>query len=222
MLLAAAFWITALLIAFAAVGYPLLVLFLAAMLPRRTPTEPGHMKVDIVIPAFNEEAVIAAKLHNTLEQAAATRHDIRILVLSDGSTDRTLEEARSVEHPAIEVVDLQPRRGKATALNTAIERVNGDVVVFTDANSMLIPGALDALLGNYGDPTVGGVCGAVRVAKSTGAIAGGEGRYWRYDQAVKAAESRLSGAVSAQGTLHSLRREHVRTVPLDVADDFAL
>lgn len=223
MIAATAFWIVAFLVFWATVGYPLFVVVLAALMPSRPrQRQAERLKVDIIIPAYNEETVISAKLRNTLEQTATKRHEFNILVLSDGSTDDTLAEAQSINDPRIEVVDLQPRQGKAYALNTAFEKLSGDVVVFTDANSMLIPGALDALLNQYGDPLIGGVCGAVRVARSNGGIAASEGLYWRYDQNVKAAESRLGGAVSAQGTLHSLRRAHVRPVPLDVADDFAL
>ncbi|MEL6168261.1 MAG: glycosyltransferase family 2 protein [Pseudomonadota bacterium] len=218
------FWILVGLIVYATIGYPLLALALAQLRPPRPVLEPTDpLAVDFVIPAHNESDVIAEKIRNTLVQSASVSHAIRILVVSDGSGDGTVDLARAEGGDAVEVIDIQPRQGKVNALNRAIDRLAGDIVVFSDANAMLVDGALGALLQHYGDPDVGGVCGAIRIEKAAKAgIASSEGLYWRYDQAVKAAESRLGGAVSAQGSFHSVRRAHVRPLPLDAADDFTL
>ncbi len=218
------FWLFLALIVYAIIGYPILMLILARLVPSRPIVESETpLKVDFVIPAHNEVDVIADKVDNTLEQAATVPHDIRILVVSDGSEDGTVEAAQAAGGKAVEVLDIQPRQGKVNGLNHAIERLDGDVAIFSDANSMLVPGALKALLQHYGDPAVGGVCGAIKVEKSKkAAIASSEGLYWRYDQAVKEAESRLGGAVSAQGSFHSVRQQHIRPLPLDAADDFTL
>lgn len=219
-----AFWLVALAIVYATVGYPLLVLGLAKLRPPRPVTAPeAPLSVDFVIPAHNEADVIEQKVANTLAQAASVEHRVRVLVVSDGSGDGTVDRARVAGGDEVEVLDLQPRQGKVSALNAAIGQLEGDVAVFSDANAMLVPGALAALVRHYGDPGVGGVCGAIRIEKAARAgLASSEGLYWRYDQAVKRAESHLGGAVSAQGSFHSVRRKHLAPLPLDAADDFTL
>ena len=218
------FWFLIAAILYATVGYPVLVLALGSLRRRRAATGTARkLRVDFVIPAHNEAQVIEEKLRNTLAQKTDPEHELRIIVVSDGSSDGTVEAARRVSDERIEILDIQPRAGKVNALNVAIGRLSGDVAVFSDANSMLVPGALDALLSHYVDEEVGGVCGAISVARSkVGGIAKSEGLYWRYDQAVKAAESNLGGAVSAQGSFHSVRSELVEPLPLDAADDFTL
>ncbi len=218
------FWVLFGLIVYAIIGYPVLILAMARLVRPRPVVEPNEpLTVDFVIPAHNEIDDIADKVANTLREAETVPHDIRILVVSDGSEDGTVEAAMTAGGDAVKVLDIQPRQGKVNGLNHAIKRLTGDVAIFSDANSMLRPGSLAALLRHYGDQAVGGVCGAIKVEKGkSGAIAASEGLYWRYDQAVKEAESRLGGAVSAQGSFHSVRRAHIRPLPLDAADDFTL
>jgi len=111
--------------------------------------------------------------------------------------------------------------GKLDALNYALEHLSGDVVIFSDANSLLSDVALDKMIPHYTDPDVGGVCGQLRIdTKKGGDIAQADDFYWRYDQMLKHAESDLGGVVTAQGSIYSIRRELLQPLPKGPADDF--
>jgi hypothetical protein len=119
------------------------------------------------------------------------------------------------------VLDLD-RVGKADALNAAVAASRGEIVVFTDANTMFEPGALRALLAPFADPEVGGAAGDQRYLPATGAStqAKGERSYWDFDRRVKAAESRAGSAVAATGAIYAIRRELFEPVITGVTDDF--
>jgi cellulose synthase/poly-beta-1,6-N-acetylglucosamine synthase-like glycosyltransferase len=113
--------------------------------------------------------------------------------------------------------------GKLEAMNWALSRLTGEIVVFSDANAILAPGSLTALMRHFADPEIGGVCGQISVAKSsTGGIGKSESLFWRYDQALKHAESSLGGTVSAQGSIYAVRRELTAPIAPGCADDFVM
>ena len=149
-------------------GYPALLWLLSRLRPRplrraSRPTSPP--RVTVILPVFNEEAVLATKLDNTLAQTWPDDR-LEVLVVSDGSTDRSEEIARSyaargasdAPGPSVRLL-TRPRGGKARALNAGAEAATGDVLVLTDANALLGSGALAALMEPFADPEVGGVCG---------------------------------------------------------------
>lgn len=207
-------------------GYPLLLLVLGWLRPRPVRASGATPSVTIVVPAHNEEAVIGRKVENCLGQDYPPEL-LEVLVVSDGSTDRTEAIVRDLaaDHPdRVRLVRI-PRSGKVTALNEGARRARGDVLVLTDANSMLTPDALGHLVSAFADPAVGGVCGnkKLRSPDAADATAGGEGLYWRYDKWLKAQESRIGSIFAADGGLYALRQELY--APLDdpaQADDIAL
>lgn len=215
------FWLLFFLLVYSFFGYGLVLLVLSRLR--------GHRKVDpdftppsvsFLIAAYNESPVIADKLRNTLSLDPGGAR-LEIIVVSDGSDDGTADVARSIQDDRITV--LEPGRlGKAAALGHGLEHCSGDIVVFSDANAILEPGSLRALLCHYSDPDVGGVCGQITIAKSKGGIGSSESLFWRYDQALKLAESRLGGAVSAQGSVYSLRRELAAQPAAGCTDDFVI
>lgn len=216
------FWLSLSLIVYVIIGYPLMLFALWWLKgPRPSAEMATPRKVDFLIPAHNEERVILEKIENTLALDNADDHDIRVLVVSDGSTDRTVEIVRGVDDPRVELVETPGRLGKLAAMNMAMAHLTGDVIVFSDANAMLSEEALTCMLRHFEDPEVGGVCGQIKIAKK-GNIAKADSGFWSYDQMMKRAESDLGGAVSAQGSIHSLRRNLLAPIPSGVADDFIL
>jgi cellulose synthase/poly-beta-1,6-N-acetylglucosamine synthase-like glycosyltransferase len=214
------FWSLLAAIFVATAGYGLAILALSALLPRRPAPEVPALDATVLIAAYNEEACIGAKIVDILSQDTGP-HRVSVCIASDGSTDRTAEIARSFRDPRVSVVEVHEHLGKIAALNRAMERIGADILVMSDANSQLDPGALRALLDRFGDPDVGGVCGAPRVAVGrSGWLGLAEHLYWAYDNALKLAESRLGGTTSAQGSLYAVRRSLIGPVPLSVADDF--
>jgi cellulose synthase/poly-beta-1,6-N-acetylglucosamine synthase-like glycosyltransferase len=185
-------------------GYPLLLRVLSRIRPRPRERSPLHRPLTVLVAAHNEENVIGARLENVF----ASRYPaslIEVVVASDGSTDDTVEEARRAG--AHRVLDL-PRVGKLTALNAGVEAASGEVIVFTDADSMFRPDTLDELMANFADPSVGGVSAneVSRIDGDASGVARGEGLYWRYEQTIKRYEDSVGSAVSACGRLYAIRR----------------
>ena len=207
------------------VGYPALLLLLRAA-GRDRPVRPGAppTRVTVILPAHDEQRVIAAKIANV--RGADGGSDAQIVVASDGSSDRTVELAREAGAGTDLVVLDLPRVGKARALDAAVAASTGDVLVFSDANAFWEPSSLRALLAPLGDPAVGGVAGVqlYRGAKAAAASTGeGESAYWRWDTWLKEQESALGSAYGADGSLYAIRRELY--VPLEdpaQADDMAI
>jgi len=217
------FWLSLGLILFSLVGYGLLWVVLAALVPARRVHAPVPQRAVMLIAARNEAADIGAKIRSVLAQDMGP-HGLQVLVVSDGSGDDTVAAARAAGagDRRLTVIELSDHGGKATALNRGLAEIPaGHVVIFSDANSLLRPGALNRLLAPFGDPGVGGSIGQLAIPQGGGLMARAERLFWRYDNALKRAEDRVGGVVSAQGTLYAVRRDLVPPVPSDMADDFA-
>ena len=137
--------------------------------------------------------MIAAKVANALA-LDYPRERLELIVASDGSTDATVERARAAG--ADLVLDL-PRGGKIAAQNAAAERASGEILAFSDANSVWAPDALRHLVEPFADPAIGYVCGQVRFTDAGGGNL--EGAYWRYEMAVREMESALAGVTAGNG-----------------------
>ena len=184
--------------------YPLTMAALGRWRPRPRARRPVALPVSIVVAAHDEQEMIATKVAN-VHASDYPSELIEVVVVSDGSTDHTVELAR--EAGADVVLDL-PRVGKLNALNHAVEHATGDILVFTDADSLLERDTLSALVSNFADERVGGVSGN-EVSRARGderAVARGEGLYWRYEQWIKRQEDRAGCVVSATGRLYAIRR----------------
>lgn len=206
-------------------GYPVLVIALAALPQGRSPGRPGPAprSVSILICAHNEAAVIGPKLQSVFAAVAGRTEAIEILVCDDGSTDGTaaaVEAAAEASPVPLRLIRLR-RGGKAAALSRAMTLAAGEILVFSDADPMWEKGALGAVLAPFRDARVGAVAGAVRTVRN-GRWQAGEGLFRAYESAIRAAEDRLFGCVSADGGLFALRAALAGPVPADVTDDFFL
>lgn len=199
-------------------GYPALLWIWARIrpVPLETGADDSLPTATILLPVHNEEANIGARLQNLVELDIPPSRT-SILVISDGSTDATVEIAREVaeRHPHIHVLELAQRGGKAGGLNAGLERATGEVVVFTDAGIRVEPGSLTALLEPFADPAVGCTSGEDRVEE-----AGGEGLYGRYELSLRRMESRVSSIVGASGSWYAQRRSLCQPFPEGIAPDF--
>ncbi|HEY3523823.1 MAG TPA: glycosyltransferase family 2 protein [Candidatus Limnocylindrales bacterium] len=215
----AAFWIGGATVAATYVGLPVIVLARGRLVRRPVRVAPIEPSVSVVIAAHDEAAIIGAKLDSVLA-ADYPASRLEVIVASDGSTDGTAAVVDGYRSRGVRLLDLG-RVGKADALNAAIAVASAEVVVFTDANSMLAPGALRAIVAPFADPEVGGVAGDQRYRRGgEDAVAAGERSYWNLDRLLKRAESRAGNVVSATGALYAVRRELVPPVRAGVTDDF--
>jgi cellulose synthase/poly-beta-1,6-N-acetylglucosamine synthase-like glycosyltransferase len=115
-----------------------------------------------------------------------------------------------------------PRQGKATALNAAVAASSGEILVFSDANSIYAPEAIRALMRPFSDPEVGGVAGnQLYVAQQSAGVSGdGERSYWNLDRILKQLQTQAGSVVSATGAIYAIRRSLFRPIPAGVTDDF--
>lgn len=207
------FWGSLLALAYIYVGYPLILEFLARWFPRPVHKQPLSASVDVLIAVYNEERVIAQKLQNLLSLDGADK--IRqILVGSDGSTDQTVECARSVKDPRVRILVFPQRRGKSAVLNDLMRECVSDIALMTDARQEIDRNALMALLENFSDPLVGVVSGEL-VFRSTNrnATAAGMDTYWNYEKRIRKAEAAFHSVPGATGALYAIRRRLLKPIP---------
>lgn len=221
------FWLSAGVIFYSYAGFFLLLTVTGWLRNRQVHKEEITPSITLLIAAYNEEKSIAQKIENSLNLDYPADL-LEIIVASDGSNDRTGEIVKN--HPGKGVKLLScPRRGKIFALRDAVARAKGEIIVFSDANTLLHHHALRKLAANFADEEVGGVCGNRKYIghpeKSINSDSTGQGEslYWNYDKWLKKIESLTGSIVSADGAIYAIRRELFR-MPADTAvtDDFAI
>jgi len=200
------FWISALLLAWTQALYaPALALLRRALgSPPTAPSGPLGAplpRVSLIVAAYREEAVIAAKVANALA-LDWPRERLQLIVAVDGDGDATAALAR--EAGADLVLEL-PRGGKIRAQDAAVRAASGELLAFGDANALWQPGALRALLAPFADARVGYVCGRVEFTNEAGTNQ--EGVYWRYELWLRAQESALASVTGGNGAIYAVRRE---------------
>jgi biofilm PGA synthesis N-glycosyltransferase PgaC len=208
------FWGAAFLIAYTYVGYVGWLWLRARLWPWPVLCAAQDPYVSVVMVVRNEERWVESKLRNLLElDYPAAR--CQIVVVSDGSTDRT--DAILGEHAEdsrVQVLMNQLPRGKASGLNDAISLAAGEVIVFTDARQKIESGAVRLLMENFVDPEVGCVSGALMLGDAESGEAGkGMGLYWRIEKKIRELESESGSVVGATGALYAVRRELLTSVP---------
>jgi len=211
------FWAAVALVAYTYAGYPLLLAVASRL--RRSPDWPEHTPpLTLIIAAYNEEAVIGAKLRQTLALDYPEER-LQVIVAADGSTDATAAIAASFA-PRVELVHRPERAGKMAAINRAMENARGEVVVFSDANNRYLPDALREIARPFADPEVGAATGRKTVAAEDG-LGYSEGLYWRYESKIRTWETRLGCCVGVNGEIFAIRRDLFRPAPPGVVNDDA-
>lgn len=209
------------------IGYGLLVGILVCFKRLRAKKKREKTLVDfpavtLFITAYNEEACIDKKMQNSL-RINYPANKLEILWVTDGTTDDSLKKLQA--YPQVKVLHEPERRGKTAAINRGMPHVSSQIVVFTDANTMLNRDAILFIATAFLNPKVGCVSGEKRVEakKKDSASAGGENAYWKYESFLKELDAQLYTAVGAAGELFAIRRELFRPLPEDtLLDDFML
>jgi cellulose synthase/poly-beta-1,6-N-acetylglucosamine synthase-like glycosyltransferase len=176
--------------------------------------------VSLIVAAYNEESVIEAKIRNSLELDYPLEK-LEIIIASGGSTDRTVEIARSFEFQNVRVLELPPKRGKASALNDAVPVSTGEVLCLSDANVMLRPDALTRQIEHLANPEIGAVTGDVRLLSEDSDFGAGETLYYKVERAVQLGESASGSVMGVDGGMYVIRRELFQQLrPDTILDDF--
>jgi cellulose synthase/poly-beta-1,6-N-acetylglucosamine synthase-like glycosyltransferase len=214
------FWLSLILIVYTYLLFPLLIFLRGRFLIRPYKKDPVLPTVSLVMAVHNEEDDLPAKLKNLLSMEYSAEK-LEIVIASDGSTDHTNSILQSINRSHIHIL-LLPRVGKARALNAAVEQAHGEILVFSDANSMYAPDAIQALVKPFADPRIGSVAGNQRylASRPNNLSQTGEKSYWNFDRALKEYESRAGSVVSATGSIYALRRGLFQPIIEGVTDDF--
>lgn len=202
------------------VGYPALLL-LVAMFRRHRRAVLGYTpSISVLIAACNEEASLREKLEQTL-QLDYPPDKMEVLVLSDGSQDRTDEIAKEFPDPRVHLVHIPERRGKTNAQNEGVKHATGEVLIFSDATTIYHPQALLYLAANYRDPGVGAVSGRYqyfdpRQDSPTGL---GTVAFWNHENNIKVLQSRISTLTGCCGCIYSVRKSAYTNLSPDIISD---
>ena len=222
------FWISLFVVFYTYIGYGILLYFLVKVKEMFSkPSNPqvsdsDFPEVTLLIAAYNEERIVDEKMSNNYELEYPSGK-LKIVWITDGSTDNTNEKLS--RYLDVEVYFEPKRGGKTAALNRALKFIKTDIVIFTDANTMLNKEAIYEIVKAFFNPEVGCVAGEKRVAfagnKSISSL--GEGAYWKYESILKSLDSRLNTAVGAAGELFAIRKKLFEYVEEDtLLDDFII
>ncbi len=201
-------------------GYPLFMVLLARV------KKEGHIKkgnitpfISLVIAAYNEERNIAAKLRE-ISNLDYPREMIEVFVVSDSSSDRTDEIVKGFADKEINFFRMDKRSRKIAAYLTALPLLKGEIIVFSDAASLINYKSIRKLISNFNDPSVGCAGGLLTYIHPTGvtSVGKGEKKYWSYETRIRELESRLSSLPSVSGTLYAVRKN---LYPIDMKESLA-
>ena len=219
MLLKGLFWGSLGALAWTHAAYPA-----AAALGARVRTRPVRKggalpTVSVIVAAWNEENVIERRLENLLALDYPPER-VEIVVASDASSDRTdeLVEAVAAQEPRVRLIRCE-RGGKVAAQNRAVAETSGEILAFSDANARWAAAALRKLVRNFADPDVAYACGQLRLEAADGSNR--EGAYWRYELALRDAESRLGSVTGGNGAIYAVRRSDYVEVDARFGHDLA-
>ncbi len=224
-LLIVIYWLGIFLVFYSYAGYGILLYLLVRTKRLFKMGKSVHRKdyeptVTLLVAAYNEEDFIHEKIMNSLS-LDYPKDKIEFLFVTDGSDDRTPDIVK--EHPEVRLMHKPERQGKIRAVERAMPEVNGEIVVFTDANTMLNKAAIRNIVSRFADEKVGVVAGEKRI-KSTEAdeaAGAGEGFYWKYESKLKKWDDELYSAMGAAGELFAIRRNLFEPIPGDsIIEDF--
>lgn len=202
-------------------AYPLLLFVMGRFRGPEPERQEFFPTVSLVICAFNEAGVISEKIENSL---ALDYPDLEIVVNTEGSSDGTFELSKRYASDGVITIHSPERRGKGQALNDAVRRSSGDVLILSDANAFYEKHAIQRLVGRLADADVGLVTGRKTVRGSAldlKAAAESESLYWRYENLLKSLETRLGATVAVHGEMLAVRRELFAPIPEEIVNDDA-
>ena len=213
-----AFWSCVALVLYAYFGYPLVLFvcyglvqigrdwaFLQLREDRRCAEFPYAElpSVTLLFAAYNEEEHLAEKIENTT-QLDYPAEKLQVVIVSDGSSDRTNEILSRVSDPRFEIVIRSERSGKCAALGVAVERARNSIFVLSDGSTMFAADALRKLVRHFQSPQIGAVCGALSFDGNQESNQT-EGLYWKYETALRLMEARLGATLTPSGAIYAVR-----------------
>lgn len=200
--------------------YPVLLLMMRDAPRLQRKQSDWEPRLTLVIAARNEERRIRDKLRESVSLRSSYAN-LEILVASDASTDGTDDIVEEFEAEGVELVRTKARNGKEYAQKAAIAAAAGEIIVFTDTGTTIVPDSLARIVEIFRDPSIGAVSSTDRLLKQDGSVSG-EGLYIRYEMWLRELESRKAGLIGLSGSFFAARREVCVNWDTDIPSDFAV
>jgi cellulose synthase/poly-beta-1,6-N-acetylglucosamine synthase-like glycosyltransferase len=208
------FWLSAAVIAYTYLGYPLGIYLWSLLSPHRWAQDEIYPSVSIVMAVHNGAKLLRGKISHllSLDYPAGL---LEVLVVSDGSDDGTNQILAEINDPRLISIICPEHRGKANALNHGMNRASAEIVLFVDIRPKLEKTALRQIVSNFADPAVGCVAGelCLRIADHDAGTKAVSSLYWRYEQGIRKCESMVDSPVGVYGGFYAVRRALVSTIP---------
>jgi len=219
----AVFWLSLFGLVYVYAGYPLAARLLGGALDRRVQKAAAgrhQPTVTVLIAAFNEARHIEATVRNKLAQNYPPER-LNVIVISDASEDGTDDLVRAIGSDRVRLIRQEPRAGKTSALNLAMPQATGELIVFSDANSLYATDTIARLAECFADLDVGYVTGRMVYKAPDGSLTGeGCSLYMRYENQLRAWETKLGSIVGVDGGVDAMRRSLYRPMRADQLPDF--
>ncbi|WP_319586824.1 glycosyltransferase family 2 protein [uncultured Desulfobulbus sp.] len=210
------FWSSLFFILYTYLGYPFWLAFRKKCFLSRNNFEVDTCElhdIAVVIAVYNEEKNISKRVVD-INRQNYPQEKLKIIVVTDGSTDRTMDELSKLSFSNLEIISLPENQGKSMALNVGVAAARSELVIFTDARQAFAPNAIRNLNDTFADPNVGCVSGELVFLQDTeSAIREEMGVYWKYEKWIRKTESITGSVVGATGAIYAIRRKLYRTLP---------
>jgi len=175
----------------------------------------------LVIAAYNEERHLPDRISN-IRNLEYPKNKLEVIIVSDGSDDRTNEILAEARDEQIRTVLLPSRKGKANALNVGVALTTSEILIFSDAATLFAPDSIQKLVRHFSDPKVGVACGLLKF-KATAESQQTEGIYWKYETIIRLMEARFGATLTASGAIYALRRQCFQPISSEtVIEDFVV
>lgn len=216
------FWFVVTLIVYPYALYPVILILGKQLIRKQVNRGQDTPTVTVLIAAFNEADCIKETIRNKLEQNYP-QEKLEIIVISDGSTDGTDEIVEKFKGSGVKLIRQEINGGKAVALNDGVKNATGEILIFSDANSIFSNDTITKLVENFSDPNIGYVTGLLTYSGSDGSLAGAGCRiYMIYENLLRKVETAVGSVIGVNGGVDAIRRELYKNVPQSLITDFVL
>ncbi len=205
-------------ILYAYFGYPLSMIFLSLFIKKKIKKDTFTPPLTLIITAHNEGKRIREKLENTLK-IEYPKERLQVIIASDGSTDDTNQIVAEYANKGIVLLDVKDRGGKENAQKEAVAYATGDILIFSDAATLLDPQGILAMTSNFADPSVGCVSSEDKMITTKG-NSSGEGFYVRYEMWMRSIETQVNTLVQLSGSFFGARKEVCQDFSTKMTSDF--
>jgi len=207
------FWLSLICLLYTYVGYPAVMWMRARLRSQPWKKSPITPSVSIVLAVHNGVSLLARKIEHLLGLDYPNLKEI--IIVSDGSTDGTVELLVREQDSRIKAIILDEHGGKAVAVNAGVAAATSDVIMFVDIRPEIAPGAIQELVSNFADERVGCVSGNLKLRDDghDAASAAVGGLYWRYEQWIRTCEGISDSPVGVYGGFYAIRRELAMRLP---------